>query len=119
MYARARLPRDLPDRAEVWKQMNSVMCDNVHNALNWLNSELSRVHSSGARYLVGGRLTAADIMMLFGLQLIYNRQLGLEHLDDAGKGKWPEIEKWMDYLQQEQSWKDCVKKTGFQLGGTL
>lgn len=99
--------------------MNSVMSGNIHNALNWLNSELEQAHSSGAKYLVGGRLTAADIAMLFGLQLIYDRKLGLEHLDDQGKGRWPEIEKWMDYLQQEKSWTDCVARTGFRMGGTL
>lgn len=99
--------------------MNSVMSRNVDNGLNWLESDLEQTHSSGGKYLVGGRLTAADIGMLLGLLLIYSRQLGLEHLENAGKGKWPEIEKWMDYLQQEKSWKDCVERTGLTMGGLL
>jgi len=119
MYARARLPQDLPNRAEVWKEMNQSMSGNIDNALNWLNSELKKSHSNGGKYLVGGRLTAADIGMLFGLQLIYDRKLGLEHLENSGNGKWPDIEKWMDYLQDEKSWKDCVAKTGFRMGATL
>jgi glutathione S-transferase len=119
MYARARLPQDLPNRAEVWKEMNSVMSGNIHNALNWLESELKQAHADGGKFLVGGHLTAADICMLFGMQLMYDRKLGLEHLENEGKGRWPEVEKWMEYLQEEKSWKDCVQRTGFRMGGTL
>jgi glutathione S-transferase len=119
MYARARLPQSLPNRAEVWKEMNQVMSVNMDNALNWLDAELKAVHVSGRHFLVGGRLTAADIGMLFGLQLIYDRKLGLEHLENEGWGQWAAIETWMEYCLQEKSWLACVERTGFRMGGTL
>jgi glutathione S-transferase len=122
MYARARLPSSLSNRAETWKEMNAAMSPNMANALNWLDSELSKSHAADGgkgKFLVAGRLTAADIAMLFSLQLIYDRKLGLEGLEGEGKGKWKEVEKWMAYCQEEESWRRCVDKTGFKMGGTL
>lgn len=112
MYARARLPEG---HREAWPEMNKVMSVNIHNALNWLDSHLEGVHKEGGRYLVGKRLTAADINMLFGLQLIYDRKLGLEGTEK----RWEHVERWMGEMMEEESWKSCVEKTGFKMGGTL
>ena len=113
MYARARLPKGTPP--DTWKQMNEVMSPNMHNALNWLDSHLKNVHKTGGKYLVSDHLTAADINMLFSIQLIYNRRLGLEDTDK----EWEHVEKWKQEMEEEESWKQCVEKTGFKMGGTL
>jgi glutathione S-transferase len=112
MYARARLPQNHKD---AWPEMNKVMSGNIHNALNWLDGHLKPIHQEGGKYLVGENLTAADINMLFGLQLIYNRKLGLEGTDQ----RWEHVEKWIREMQEEESWKNAVEKTGFKMGGTL
>ena len=114
MYARARLPKgDVPEGT--WKRMNQAMAPNMHNNLNWLDSHLESVHEAGGRYLVGDHLTAADINMLFSIQLIYDRQLGLEDTDQV----WEHVERWRHEMEEEDSWKRCVEETGFKLGGTL
>ena len=113
MYARARLPKDVPEGT--WKAMHEAMAPNMHNNLNWLDSHLKPVHEAGGRYLVGDHLTAADINMLFSIQLIYDRKLGLEDTDKA----WENVERWRREMEEEESWKRCVEKTGFKLGGTL
>jgi len=112
MYARARLP---PDHSAAWPAMNKTMSPNMHNNLNWLESTLQEQHSRSSKYLVGDHLTAADIGMHYSLQLIYNRKLGLEGTDQ----RWVEVEKWMHDMEQEESYKRAVAKTGFKMGGTL
>jgi glutathione S-transferase len=107
MYARARLPQGHKDP---WPEMG-----NIHNALNWLDGHLKTIHEKGGRYLVGESLTAADVNMLFGLQLIYDRKLGLE----GNEQRWEHVERWMNDMQDEHSWKRCVQKTKFKMGGTL
>lgn len=119
MYARSRLPTNLPNRSEVWAEMNSVMSNNMFNALDWLEKELKVIHDSGSRFLVGGRLTAAEFAMLFSLQLIFNRKLGLEGLEGGGKGKWKEVDKWMAYCEEEESWKECVERVEWRMYGML
>ncbi len=113
MYARARLPKGTPEGT--WKEINAVMSPNMHNNLNWLDSHLKSVHEAGGRYLVGDHLTAADINMLFSIQLIYDRKLGLEDTEQ----EWEHTERWRREMEEEESWKRCVEKTGFKLGGTL
>jgi glutathione S-transferase len=112
MYARARLPQTHKD---AWPEMNKVMSGNIHNALNWLDGHLKPIHEKGGKYLVGPTLTAADINMLFGLQLIYDRKLGLEGTEQ----RWEHVERWMRDMQEEESWKRAVEKTEFKMGGTL
>ena len=120
MYARARLPAAPASRATVWAEMSAGRSPHMHNALNWLNNHLAPIHAAGHKYLVANRLTAADIAMLFSIQLIYDRKLGLEGLPDGGRGKWAEVEKWRAYLEgEEESWARCVERTGFVMGGTL
>lgn len=119
MYARSRLPKDLPNRAEVWAQMNKAMSVNLHNALNLLDNHLAEVHGSGGKFLVGNRLSAAEMAMLFSIQLIYNRELSLQGLENGGKGRWKEIEKWHEYCEQEKSWKQATEKVGWRLYGML
>ncbi|KAI9875077.1 MAG: hypothetical protein M1823_007550, partial [Watsoniomyces obsoletus] len=115
MYARARLPQSTPNRSEVWVEMNKVMSPNMHNSLDWLENHLASIHSSNGKYLVGDHLTAADINMLFSIQLIYDRRLGLEGTDK----EWEHVEQWRREMEAEESYRKCVEKTGFKLGGTL
>lgn len=53
--------------------------------------------------------------MLFSIQLIYDRKLGLEDTEV----RWEHVERWRGEMEEEESWKRCVEKTGFRLGGTL
>lgn len=119
MYARSRLPKDLPNRDQVWSQMNTVMSVNLHNALTNLDEHLGKVHASGNKFIVGHRLSAAEMAMLFSIQLIYNRELSLQGLENGGKGRWKEIERWQEYCESEQSWKETTQKVGWRLYGML
>ena len=119
MYARSRLPKDLPNRAEVWAQMNKVMSVNLHNALTNLDNTLGQVHASGGKFLVGGKLSAAEMAVLFSIQLIYNREISLQGMENGGKGRWKEIEKWVEYCESEKSWKETTEKVGWRLYGYL
>lgn len=87
----------------------------MHNDLDWLDGHLAPVHANGGKYLVGNNLTAADITMLFSIQLIYDRSLGLE----GTERKWVHVERWRADMESEPSWKKCVDRRGFVLGQTL
>lgn len=115
MYARARLPQA---HKSAWPEMNTAMSPNMHNNLNWLDSTLKTQHEDGSKYLVGNELTAADVSMLFGLQLIYDRKLGLEGVEEKGL-RWENVERWMGEMMEEESYGRAVGRTGFKMGGTL
>ena len=91
----------------------------MHNNLNWLDSTLKAQHEKGSKYIVGNNLTAADVSMLFGLQLIYDRKLGLEGAEEKGL-RWENVERWIKEMQEEEeSYRRAVGRTGFKMGGTL
>ena len=84
------------------------MSPNVRKDMDWLEAEL-KFSSSGGKYLVGDHITAADIMMHFSIQFIYARRLGIQG------GSWPLVEKWLKGLEQTESYKRAVEKTGYSL----
>ena len=84
--------------------MEKSLSPNVHNDLDWLESEVS-----DRQYLVGSELTAADIIMGFSIEFIFARKLGTE------RGKWPNVAKWLEGLQESKGYRKAVEKTGYSL----
>lgn len=61
------------------------------------------------KYLVGGKLTAADIMMGFSVRFIIIRGLGTE-----GR-RWEGVERWLENIEGGEGWKKAVERTGYKL----
>lgn len=71
-YARWNIPEDSPD---ILAQAEEGFSVNVQNDLDWLETELSL--SSGP-FLCGDKVTAADMMMQFSIDLILVTKLGTQ-----------------------------------------
>ncbi len=95
--------------------MNARMSPTMHDSLNRLDNTIKTRHEKGGKYLVGGSIRAADFAMLFSVQLIYNRKLGLEATDT----RWEYVEKWQADMEATNSWKKTVEKTGYRVYGML
>ena len=95
--------------------MNEKISPKMHNSLTWLDSTIQAQHGKSSRYLVGNSLTAADIAMLFSVQLIYDRKLGREDM----RKRWEYVEKWQADMEATESWKKTVQKTGYRVYGML
>ena len=79
---------------------------NVARDINWLEAELK-----GHKFLVGNSVTAADTMVLFGIQFIFARNLcGGRKLSD-----WKAVEQWVKTCESSASYKKAVGKTGHKL----
>jgi glutathione S-transferase len=78
----------------------------VQRDLDWLESELQ---AGNGKFLVGDHVTAADTMMEFSVQFILTRKLG------TGDKRWPAIEAWLQNIQNQESYKNAVEKTGYSL----
>lgn len=91
--------------------MEKGLSTNVHNDLNWLESELSGGGGGGEtkQFLVGSSLTAADIIMGFSIEFIFARKLGTED------GSWPKVQQWLDRIRETASYKRAVEKSGYSL----
>ncbi|KAJ9614076.1 hypothetical protein H2200_002212 [Cladophialophora chaetospira] len=110
LYARWRIPSAAKEHLP---EMESSLSVNVHNDLNWLESELSSPSpsSSGGRtWLVGDDVTAADIMMGFNTEFIFTRKLGVE-----GGEEWPNVQKWLERVKGREAYKKSVERTGYSL----
>lgn len=79
---------------------------NVINDMNYLESELGK---SNGKFLMGDKLTVADIMMHFSARFMLVRDLGT-----MGK-TWPKVEEWLSNCEATQSYKAAVEKTGHKL----
>ena len=77
--------------------MEKGLSPNIHNDLNWLESEVE-----GRQCLVGNDVTAADILMGFSIEFIFARKLGTEG------GDWPNVKKWLEGLQQREAYTKAV-----------
>ncbi|KEF63287.1 uncharacterized protein A1O9_01264 [Exophiala aquamarina CBS 119918] len=104
LYARWRLPERA---ADCLPEMEKGLSSNVHNDFAWLEHELA---ASSDNFLVGGHLTAADIIMGFSIEFIFARKLGTER-----DGRWPRIQHWLDRIRDEPSYKKAVERTGYKL----
>jgi len=103
LYARWRIPESAKSQLP---EMERNLSPNVHNDLNWIESELK---ASNGAFLVGDSVTAADIMMGFSVQFILARKLG------TGDKRWPAVEEWLESIEATKTYKDAVTRTGYSL----
>lgn len=82
------------------------MSKNVIKDFDYLQAELEK---SSGKFLLGDKLTVADVMMHFSARFIILRELGT-----MGK-RWPKVEEWLDLCEAQPAYKAAVKKTGHQL----
>lgn len=82
------------------------MSANVQNDLSWLETELSL---SEGGFLCGEQLTSADVMMLFSVEFIFERDLGVRERE------WSGIRAWMERCKGREAWRRAVEKTGYRL----
>jgi glutathione S-transferase len=89
-------------------ELEAKFAPNVCRALEWLEAELKSGPSQG-QFLVGTDLTAADIMMGFGIEIIFAMNVGTE------RQKWPMTNKWLANIMEREAYKKAVHKTGYSL----
>ncbi|KAF7198385.1 Glutathione S-transferase 3 [Pseudocercospora fuligena] len=82
------------------------MSKNVIKDFDYLQAELEK---SSGKFLLGDKLTVADVMMHFSARFIILRELGT-----MGK-RWPKVEEWLDLCEAQPAYQAAVKKTGHQL----
>jgi glutathione S-transferase len=103
---RSNVPKALRESApDVIAQAETKLSANVQKDLDWLEAELAQ---AGGGFLVGDTVTAADIMMMFGPQIIFIIKAGTE-----GK-TWPGVEAWIKRCEETASYKRAVEKSGFR-----
>jgi glutathione S-transferase len=56
-------------------------------------------------------VTAADTIMLFGIQFIFARDL----VRGGSISEWPNVERWVENCEGTDSYKRAVQKTGHKL----
>lgn len=92
--------------ADDFDKMIAAISVNVQKDFDWLETALGQ---STGRFLVGDKVTAADIMMLFSVQFILARDLGT-------KGKsWAKVNEWVERCEATESYKKAVEKSGHTL----
>ena len=79
---------------------------NVIKDLDWLDGELK---AGNGRYLVGDHVTAADTMVAFSIQFIFQMRLA------PSRTRWEAIEEWLRNVEAEEAYKRAVAKTGHSL----
>lgn len=83
--------------------LENGMSGNVKNDLDFLESSLAKnaagQNSDTPLFLVGNKLTAADIMMVFSAEYVLNRKTGTEG------SSWPHVEKWLRGLEARPAYK--------------
>lgn len=107
LYFRWNMPQSVKDSVpEALAEAEAKMGVNVVNAMNWLESEID---ASTGRFLVGDQVTAADCMVMFSVQFIIERDLGIQ-----GQ-KWPKIEEWLKRCEGTETYQRAVSKSGYTL----
>ena len=105
LYTRWQMP-DAGKNDQILGEMEKKLGINVQKDFDWLESELK---AGNGKYLVGDSLSAADTMVVLSVQFIKARNLVL------GGRSWPAIDKWVQGLESEASYKKAVEKTGHSL----
>ena len=106
LYAKWQFPAELAEKyPEAAEEMVQKLTPNVTNDLRWVEKTLNE----NGGWLVGGKLTAADIMTEFSVDWLLERELG------AKKGDFPTIDRWLDRCHETESWKRAVEKSGHTL----
>lgn len=104
-YARWSMPKKAKEEG-MMEEMEKGLSVKVQEDFDWLESELGK---GSGKFLVGEGLTAADTMMVFSVQFVLARGLGTQ-----GK-KWPKVEAWLKGLEERETYKKAVEKSGYQL----
>lgn len=79
---------------------------NVQKDLDYFVAELQK---SDGPFLLGDRLSVADMAMQFSLSFILARKLG------TGDKSWPALEQYLRDCEGTASFQQAVKKSGYQL----
>ncbi|GAM90248.1 hypothetical protein ANO11243_082900 [Dothideomycetidae sp. 11243] len=87
------------------KAMIQGLNKNINANLTQLDEELNK---STGKFLMGDKLSIADIMMHFSVQFLLARGI------NAGK-EWPRLERWLKDCGSMESYKRAVEKTGYDL----
>ncbi|KAI9731203.1 MAG: hypothetical protein M1834_005396 [Cirrosporium novae-zelandiae] len=82
------------------------MTANLKNDLNWLEEELRK---GGGKFLMGDKITAADTMMEYGVNLTLKKNVGTD-----GQ-RWEKIEGWLKNCHESETYKKAVQKSGYSL----
>jgi glutathione S-transferase len=107
------LPHSNLKHSDYGDRMEKALSVNVLKDLDWLELELAKNEGG---YLVGPKLTAADVMMHFSVQFIFARRLGLKKMDPVErKGRWKFVNAWFERCEGREGYKDAVLKTGYTL----
>lgn len=88
-------------------KMVAGMSVNVQKDFDWLEATLS----DGREWLVGGRVTAADVMVMFSVDFILARDLGTKGCE----GRWGKTREWLERCKREKAYVEAVEKTGYTL----
>ena len=106
LYARWQFPQELANiHPQAVKEMEQKLTPNITNDMKWVEKALKE----NGDWLVGGRLTAADIAMEFSIDWIFERELG------ARRGQYPTIDAWLEKCHQTDGYKRAVAKSGHHL----
>ncbi|KAL1297046.1 hypothetical protein AAFC00_004635 [Neodothiora populina] len=94
------------DHPDAVKAITDGLSVNVGKDLDFLESELAK---GDGRFLVGDHVTIADCMMLFSVQFILARDLGVN-----GR-KWDKVDEWIRKCEATESYQTAVRNTGHTL----
>lgn len=110
LYATWNLPSTfIAANSSTIDAMVAGMSLNVQKDLDWLESELS----DGREWLVGGRVTAADVMMQASVDFIFAREFGTKGVD-VGK-RWARTSEWLERCKRDEAYIRAVERSGYTL----
>lgn len=90
------------------KKIEEGLSKNVQNNLNRLEEALGE---GGGEYLVGGRLTAADITCAFSAEYTFWMDTGITSMGKR-KEDWPKTVSWLKGLSKLDSYQRVIAKGG-------
>ena len=93
------------DHEAAKEQIIKGLGKNIVAALTNLEEELQK---SNGKFLIGEKLSIADIMVHFSVQFMLARGI------DGGK-KWTRLEQWLKDCEATEGYQKAVKKTGYDL----
>ncbi|BFZ55226.1 hypothetical protein PYCC9005_002266 [Savitreella phatthalungensis] len=100
-YARWSLT-DLPADQPALDKCEAFMSQNVVNDLNYVERSLLKANPNhkpdDPLFLVGGKLSVADVMMAFSVEFTMKKNLGV-----AGHS-WPMIDRWLEGLSRRPAY---------------
>ena len=106
-YARWNFPSSIKaSNPNALEEMEKGLSVNVQKDMDWLEAELAK---SKGPFILGEKVTVADIMMEFSIDFIQERGLGTKG------GSWPKIQEWLKACHSLDAYRKAVEKTGYTL----